>query len=833
MKTQVYLIIRKQGRIQKILKISKGFVEFLLILFLILAISVKKLYARSSNPDIPVKGVVVDSISGEGISYVTIQIESNGNVVQRLASDASGNFSFTIGTQDTYDVILHSVGYQIKKTVLETKDSGTGFDLGKITLTPSSEQVKEVTVSALKPLVRSEAEKLVYNVESDPEATTSNALDMLRKVPLVSVDGEDNVQLRGISGVKILINGKTSSMLDQNAKEVLKSMSSNSIKDIEVITNPSSKYDAEGKAGIINIVTTRKTPDGFNGRLNAGVTSRKSYDGNLFFASKIQKFIYSVNLSLNHWNGENMHNENSRENFVSTTNRYSEKKWFGDGSSNWNTINSDASYEIDSLNLLSISIVGTLNEYENLGHTEVMDYDINHYPTMGFQNWFNSGGHYNFLSGNIDYQKLFRKKGNILTVSYRYDYSPSDRWSENNVLEILNFTGYQHKISSDMKNNEGTLQIDYVKKINEKHQIETGYKQIWRTSTSNSEYLIFDQDQNNWIQDTARINDLDYKQSVLSIYLMYDLKLKQTEIKAGLRGENTVNNGFFKSPDDTTFTTHMFNLVPYLLFSRNFEKGKSLKISYSERLARPGIALLNPFRNDADPQNIRIGNPNLETEVSHNFDFSLNQFSQKNNISLNLSGAYSGNLIVQNITVQPDGVRLYTLENIGNDLLFDVSIFGSSQLTKKLNLNTTIGANYHKINSNTNEGETYSGWNYNGKFDLTFKPCDNSTILVGAGGSSGSIYFQIKNRAYYWSYISYQQDLLKKKLKLEARLDNPFTKYQYFKSESFNKDFFDKYTYRDPSRILSIKLSYNFGTMKDQVKKAKTRIRNDDLKQGG
>ncbi len=823
----------KSVKIRKIETKSKYLTYLLIALSLLFFLPGKNLWAGLADPDIPVKGTVIDSVSGEGISYVTIQIENNGNVVQRLASDESGKFSFTLNTAGNYNILLHSVGYQMKKTKFVPKQSGTGFDLGKITLTPSNEQVKEVTVSALKPLVRSEAEKLIYNVESDPESTTSNALDMLRKVPMVSVDGEDNVKLRGISGVKFLINGKTSSMLDQNAKEVLRSMPSNTIKDIEVITNPSSKYEAEGSAGIINIVTTRKTPDGFNGRLNAGLTSRESYNGNIYFASKIHKFIYSVNLALNHWNSEDVYNKSSRETYISTSNRYSEKKWYGDNSSNWNTLNTEASYEIDSLNLVSFSVVGRLGEFNQTGHTEVNDFDINHSPSMGFQNWFNSGGNYNFLSGNVDYQKLFRKEGNVLTISYRHEYSPGDRRSDNNVLGTVNFAGYHQKISSDMMNNEGTLQIDYVNEIDKKHQIETGYKQIWRTSNTTSDYLIFDEEQNKWIQDITRINDLDYKQSVMGIYLIYDLKLEKTELKIGLRGENTVNHGFLKSVEDTTFANRMFNLVPYLLFSKNFEKDRSLKLSFTQRLGRPWIGLLNPFRNDADPQNIRTGNPNLETEVTNNLDFSFNKFTQKNNFGINLNGSFSNNLIVNDVSIQPNGVKFYTFSNSGENRYVSANIFGSSKLTKKLNINATLGSNYTSIRSNTEENDKTSGWNFSGNVDLVYKITGNTTFLAGGGDNSGYIWFQYKGSSYHWYYLTCQQDILKKKVKLEARFDSRFNKYYRGKSETFNKDFFESSRGRNYARIITLRFSYNFGTMKDQVKKSKTSIRNDDLKQGG
>ncbi len=160
----------------------------------------------------------------------------------------------------------------------------------------SGVELKEVTVTAQKPLVKIEPDKIVYSMESDPEAQTNNVLEMLYKIPLVTVDAEDNITVNGQSNFKVLVNGKSSSMMSTNFKEVLKSLPANTIKDIEVITNPSSKYDAEGVGGIINIITTKKTISGYNGSVSSGVDARGSLNWSAYLATKIKKFSFSTAL---------------------------------------------------------------------------------------------------------------------------------------------------------------------------------------------------------------------------------------------------------------------------------------------------------------------------------------------------------------------------------------------------------------------------------------------------------------------------------------------------------------------------------------------------------
>ena len=787
-------------------------------------------YAQAQKPDFKVKGLVVDSLSGKGLPFVTIQIQNGDEIIKRLSSDDSGNFSFVLNSSGKYDLLFHSIGYQQKKAEITSGESSPMIDFGKVALSPSNEQVDEVTVSAIKPLVRNESEKLVYSVETDPESKTGNVLDMLRKVPLVSVDGDDKVQLRGTSGVKFLVNGKSSAALDRNTREVLRSMPSNAIKDIEVMTNPSSKYEAEGSAGIINIITTRRVLDGYNGSVSAGANTFGQYNGNVNFASKINKFIYSLNAVMNHWESPRSISESSRENFFSTTNKYTETKGSTKGFGNWNSFNSEASYEIDTLNLVSVSFNGSLAGNESLWLSTTEDFDGTHVATRRNEKTGKFIGDWKNFTGTFDYQKLFKQKDRIFTFSYRYDQSKNGENHNDKFVGLLNFPDYWQLIDIDGNNIEQTLQLDYVDPFSKKSQLETGFKQIWRKNNTLTDRNMFDDILDNWVHSDYGSNNLDYKQRVLGIYLTYQLKLKKGIFKAGLRAENTVNRGFFKSTDDTTFTNKMFNLVPFLLVTRDFEKGKSLKLSYTKRLARPGSWYLNPYYDDTDPRNIIMGNPQLETEVSNNFEFSFSKFSEKFNFSLNTNAAFSNNLISDVSFVQPNGVKVTTYKNIGNDHMVGGTVYGSVQVTKKLNFNATVGLNYRDIESNNNSGLKNSGWSNSGNFNLKLNPWKNATLLAGAGINSRSIYLQGTWPRWLWSYVTYQHDFWNKKLKLETRLDGPFSKYIYYPYKKYNQYFYETLTNRFSARVLYFKLSYSFGQMKDQVKKSKKSIKNDDLK---
>ncbi|HEY3388330.1 MAG TPA: TonB-dependent receptor, partial [Prolixibacteraceae bacterium] len=595
---------------------------FPILLLFCLTLFTIPLFASVPVAKYQIRGVATDAESGKTIPYVTITAQNGKGVIKRLASDVNGKFEFSIDSVGKIDVIIQSIGFQTSKNEVNIDAKTTKIDMGTIKLITGSEVLGEVAVVAQKPLVRTEVDKIIYNLEADPESKTSNALEMLRKIPLVTVDGEDNIQVKGSTNFKILLNGKSTSMLSQNPKEVLRSLPANSVKDIEVITNPSSKYEAEGTGGIINIITTKKQLDGFMGRVNAGVDTRGGYNAGIYATSKIKKFGFSINYGYNEFKQPKNENYSTGENYISTTNRYSDSKGTNQYQGTSNFATGEASYEIDSLNLISLSFWGYTGNYDVNGEQSTSDFDVNHNLTRKFANLNNSSMKYGNISGNIDYQRTFKKPDKTFTVSYKLDRMPQKTDGINAIDGQLNYDSYRQRSKNDASGTEHTIQLDYYDPITKMHQVESGFKYILRQNISDSEILRYDSQTDTWISDASRNNNLDYDQHIFGVYAGYVLKLKKVSIKTGLRMEGTINDGYFKSIRDTTFTNRMLNLIPYLTISKDLDKGQNIKFSYTQRLSRPSIYYLNPYINDTDPLNINYGNPNLDAEISHTVDLS-------------------------------------------------------------------------------------------------------------------------------------------------------------------------------------------------------------------
>src|SRR5690554_2021257 len=241
---------------------------------------------------VTVKGKLVSESDKTELPYATVTVASEAtpaNTVKKMATQQDGTFSTTL-PPGKYILSFHYVGMNDLEKSIEVSTSQDPIDMGAVAMTETSMLLEEVSVTAQKPLVKVEIDKLTYSAKDDPEASTSNVLDLLRKVPLVTVDGEDEIQLKGSSSFKIYINGKPSNMVSNNPSQVLKSMPANSVKDVEVITDPGAKYDAEGVGGIINIVTDKHVDDGYVGSVGAGADSRGGYNANGYITLKYGKF---------------------------------------------------------------------------------------------------------------------------------------------------------------------------------------------------------------------------------------------------------------------------------------------------------------------------------------------------------------------------------------------------------------------------------------------------------------------------------------------------------------------------------------------------------------
>lgn len=783
-------------------------------------------YAQQTPEMIQVKGSVSDSVNGKSIPYATITIlnQSDNEVKKRLAATVNGTFSFEI-EEGEYKLTASTMGYKTFEKNLLVNLQEKNIDLGNLQLTESSTELDAVEVVAQKQLIKVEADKIVYNTEADPDTKTITALDMLRRVPLITVDGDDNIQLKGSSNFKFHMNGKPSTLLSKNAKDVLKSMPASSIKNVEVVTSPGAKYDAEGTGGIINIITTEKSINGYTGSVNARANNLGWYSGGAMFSANLGKFAFSINTGGGYNAGHESRNETFRENFNSTEQRYQIAKGDGEytGYHQWG--NAAFSFEIDSLNLISSSFDfwGGDGQWENTSLNNLSD--INNALTQSFTTISSDDFKYGSVEGSVDYQRTSKKdKERILTLSYKLSANPDDAIQKRQIISHLNYPNSDEMINSKGKNNEHTFQLDYALPLTEMIKMEVGSKYILRLNNNVNESNV----------DNSQNIDFDYTQNIVAGYVSFNGKYKKLGYKAGVRVENSEIDGKFVIGDSPNFNNSSLEYVPSASISYQMGKMNSLQLAYAKRIQRPSIWYLNPYVDDSDPKVIRYGNPQLDPEHFHQIDLNYNIFMEKGNINLSSFYSYSDNGINRFSRIDENDIVYTTYQNIAKQKSLGNSINMNLNLSPKISVSTNFTSTYTQVENNTDADLSNSGWSHGGYGQFKYNFAKNFKLSAYGGAWSPRVQLQSKGSLYHYYGLSITREFLKEKLSVSIAARDFLEKERKYTWELFDPSNFNiKNDYFRPSRSFSISINYRFGEMKGGVKRARKTIRNDDVKSGG
>ncbi|MFI3286911.1 MAG: outer membrane beta-barrel family protein [Rikenellaceae bacterium] len=775
------------------------------------------------------KGIALDTTKNEAASYATVLLLSEGEVpVASSYTSETGRFKIS-ALKGSYTLKINFVGYAPFSMDVEISED---MNLGVLNI---SESIDIEAVQVVGQLITSDIDKVSYNTDMDPEAPALTALEMMRKVPMLSVDGEDNIRLRGESSFKILVNGKSSSLMNSNYQDVLRSMPASSIKRIEVITSPPAKYDAEGVAGIINIVTVKRGPEGVSGSVNAGYGSFGDWNAGVYLAVSKGKFNLSANIAVSefvtpeiNFSGETI-NKLSEDSYLQNSETSSEYR------GNYQNVGLEASYEFDTLNLLTFSVSGTLG---TTGSTGTSFYDL--YSNMGVNTAYysylgsNSSG-WGGIGASVDYQRSFANSPDrLLTVSYKVDYNPNDAsydavqsvsGSGEFAIESLGIEGYERRADSKAWGMEHAIQVDYFDKITMNHQIEAGLKYTLRPSVSNS--LTESLTDGVWAEDLSLKNDLDYMQQIASLYAAYQYSLDNFSVKAGARAEYTVNDGEFISEVTTPMYNDYFNLIPYLTLGYKIDDSQSMKFGYTQRISRPGISQLNPFVEE-NTVIFKSGNPNLEAELSHALELSYGIFKPIYNINASLSARYTDNAIQDVLTVVDN--QLYSQpENVGENISYIASIGGGVRLwDNRISIYANGSGGYVKVKANDGTGQQNDGWQMNcfGQFSINAWKEGNISMYGGCG--KNMVALQTDELFYWFHGMGVSQSFFEKRLNLNLSVQSPFAKYSKF-SMSLSDDYMDvNFVQSQLSRSVKLSLSWRFGQQKGSVKRTNRSIENTD-----
>jgi len=776
-----------------------------------------------------IKGLVTDSATQKPLSYITLALKDSlaQQAIKSSLTKPDGSFELTQLPVKSYQLVVIAVGYQTKTLILPAFGAGARpvIDLGSIALSASSNQLKEVAISASRPLVKQEIDRLSYDVQADPDSKALTAMDMMRRVPLLSVDGDDNIQLQGSGSYRIFINGKPSALLANSPKDVLRSMPANTIQKIEVITTPPSKYDAEGLAGIINIITFKKTTDGYNGTLSTrysypygpSISGTGTVKSNKFGASA---FFGTGRQTTTHVTADNLRQTFDAQQPGVVTSLFKQQVSMSNGG-NYLYGGTEMSYELDTLNLLTANLNYSLGKFDQEYSRNTQFYTSNQQSYLLLSN---GGNNWEGIDAGLNYQLGFkRKKDQLLTASYRYSYYLNGQQSNISAVNRANFTNPDYNQKNDAGAREHTFQLDYVHPVSQL-TIESGGKVILRRnfSEASGQQLLA----SGYTDDPARRNDFKYSQDVYSLYNSYQLKLSKYTFKAGARLEHTRIDANFIT-NNTPLELNYTNIVPSVSAMRTLPNNQSLTFGYTSRLERPGIQQLNPFVDRTNVQYISTGNPNLRPVTSYLFELTHTK-TGKGTLSNKLSYMYTGNSIIQVLSVA-NGVSTNTYDNIGTVKILRWNVSGNYALNNKLNVNFNSGLFYIWVTGPYN-GRIYSnqGIRTNTMANLTYKPADTWSFGLLGGYNRRYILLQGSSNDFVYSTVSCSKSFFNKNATITAVVNNPYQKIFAFTQYSDTPDFYQSNTSYQIYRTFNISFSYKFGRLSSDIKKNKRSINNDD-----
>ena len=774
------------------------------------------------------EGRVVEASTDNSIGYATVALlRADSTVVTAAAADAVGDFKLSTKEAGTYTLQISSVGYTTLNRSVEIVEERT--KLGKVALEQGVD-IKEVVVAVQKPLIVADDEKLAYSVEDDPDAATSQLVDIMRKVPQLSVDAEGNVLLNGQSDYKVLVNGRSSSMMSKNFKTVIESMPAGSVKKIEVITNPSTKYEAEGVGGIINIITNRKVAGGYNGNVNLSGSNHYFLNGNAYFAAQAGKFSISASAYVQGMKSRLTHRgEGFREVFDDPTMHLMTSSTGMKYGGRYLGAYFNASYEIDTMNLITLEGGYHNGTNKSIADSKTEVFSIDNERVVAYDNTWESGYKYNSYWASANYQHRFNREEHTLTLSYEMVLSPD---KEDQLYDVLNTFNYPTSARRNLGDNgsfDNTVQIDYFNPINKMHSIEAGSKYIYRRYTNESQTLLRDEATGEFaIAPDYPRSDMNYTQNILALYAGYHVKGKKLSGRVGARMEQAWSDVVVRTEkEDIAYDPSLFNVIPYASANYRPNDANTLSLSYTQRLSRPSLWNMNPYRNES-PLSVSYGNPDLDATLAHSVALSWRRFSSSWNVSLGTTGSFSNNA-VSSYTFVEDGVTHSTYGNIAKRQVYGLNGTIGYRSGVKFNVQLSGQGGYNVIKAPT-LNLANDGFTYNVSLYASAALWKDATIYCNGYAYRFGVDLENSYKQTYFSYgLGLRQQLFKKRLTLSFTASNPFTSKMKLTSVTETNSYRSENTSWQTPRQFSFSIGYRFGKTQVNVKSTNRSIQNDDM----
>lgn len=796
-------------------------------------------------------GMIVDE-NAKPVEYATIYVKksSDSTVAQSGITNESGRFYISDISFGTYFLEIQYVGYRnhYSKPFTISKEQST-FRIPKFVLNNKSTSLQTVEVKAQKEMLQTNLDKTVFNVESSIMADGASAVEVLEEIPSVDVDVEGNVTVRGSENVTILVDGRPTQLtLDQIPASMIES--------IEVITNPSARYEPDGMAGILNVVLKKKKESGFNGMLSLGggmsLYTREPYEGHYIVNPYISNYNVNVNFNYSydkinffinygyrghkHVNGGNM----LRDTWFGQDTTELTQSNDGNGKMGGHNVFTGLDWYINKKNTLSFTFgfrYGQNGDTSSLVNDNYTIFGDELLPYQNFRQYGNSKGKNMNFNAAINYKKTFEMKGRELTADVSYNHGLGDNYSWS--LQDISFpadSDYYQKTETKNLNRNAVAQVDFVTPVGNGGRIETGYKFSYRfIGQDYSPFFAANDDP--WSLDYEQLNNFEYSEYLNALYFIYSNTFwKKLQIQAGLRGELAHTVSDLKSQDEV-HKKNYFNLFPTVHVKYMFNEKHALQLSYSRRVQRPSVWQLNPFRNISDRQNVRCGNPDLNPELANSLELAYQLSINKSFFSATAFYRHRKNMITRYTTLeQYDNGETYTLtsyqnlnqsHNIGVELIYTQKIWKFWKINASFNFYRNIIESDNMLDENLARN-----WEWRFRLNQTFSfdkfwdiqlnfRYNSPSLTAGSMGWGTYGVGQGRRSARYSLDFAIKKGFLKNSLTVSLNVrdllymvnQTKIHSYQYNESNGY-----DSYSLRDRNGFrISLNVTYKINNYKRRV----------------
>ncbi|MBF9222633.1 TonB-dependent receptor domain-containing protein [Hymenobacter ruricola] len=782
-------------------------------------------------------GLVLDGATKKPVEFATVALlpATGDTPVDGTVADDKGRFSLRGLAPGAYRLQISFLGYAA--LVRDVTVTSGPTDLGPLSLTATAQQLGDVTVTGEKETVEVKPDRIVYNADRDLTNKGGVAADVLRKVPLLNVDLDGNVQLRGSSNIKVLINNKPSSILAGNLADALKQLPADQIASVEVITTPGAKYDGEGTAGIVNIILKKNNLQGVNGSVNAAAGNRSSNAGFSFNARR-GKIGVNTNLSTYLYYSPSA-STTARTNFDGSPDKLLStlsQNGSGDNVGGGGYGRASVDYDPAKNHNLTFGFSGNLNRNRNENEqTNSLVSNVG-----GPSQLFTRATEYKFNSSSYDVNGTYTR---TFEGQPRREWSVLAQHSRNRNLQPYSLDQYENQFtatglpnyceSSDnlSRNLETTLQTDYTHPIGDQRSVEVGGKAILRRVLSDYQIQTATGTDGPFLVDPQRSNRFDYDQNVAAAYGTYGFALgKKLNSRLGARLERTDIVGRFQQNDVTRFTSGYTSLLPNASLSYTRKPGNTLRLAYSKRIQRPNIYYLNPYENRVDQFNVSKGNPELNPEFTDSYELNYSTFVKGSVLNFSLFTRQTNNAIEAVRTQRLDTTKT-TYANIARNRSYGASVFGSFKPTPKWEVSGSTSFTYVVLHSGA-LSTTNEGLMFNLNANSTYKFTKTLSAQFFGGINSSRVQLQGRASAWNWYSIGIKKTIMKEKGDLTLNADNFLTERRdlnsYVNTPAFT---LEQHNYI-ALRGLRLAFGYRFGKIENTPPRSRRSIRNDDQKAG-